>query len=75
VDLAKVTANVNIDTGPLTSVQEDELVADKQYLDPIAFIEIKAEVEVSYTILPCFLPRKLCEGISSFITITEIVWL
>jgi hypothetical protein len=47
MDMADITANADIDTGPLTGFPEDVLVNDKWCLDPIAFVAVKNEVEVS----------------------------
>jgi hypothetical protein len=62
MDFAKIRAVAKFHTDPLTRVPEDELVASKQYLDPLAFVEIKTEVKVSYTVLSCIFLCILCES-------------
>lgn len=47
MDITEVTANAATDADLLTGVPEGVLVDNKWYLDPIAFVAVKNEVEVS----------------------------
>jgi hypothetical protein len=45
-----MTADSSTDPDPITGVCDDKSVDSKELLDPIAFVAVKAEVTVSYSL-------------------------